>query len=129
MQTIEKQHLIKEPLEKETLKLAQAIYSTYIVNEKDPYMSIPVDKLYTLLGFEKTPDSLNKLIDVFVDLTEPIVVREFEYMGKRYEEIILTFCDFKIIEQDGHKQMEIEVNEMYLKAMKYYMTDPFLDIK
>ena len=129
MQTIEKQHLIKEPLEKETLKLAQAIYSTYIVNEKDPYMSIPVEKLYTLLGFEKTPDSLNKLIDVFVDLTEPIAVREFEYMGKRYEEIILTFCDFKIIEQDGHKQMEIEVNEMYLKAMKYYMTDPFLDIK
>ena len=129
IKTIEKQHLIKEPLDKDALKLAQSIYSTYIVNEKDPYLDISLDKLYRLLGLDNSPSSLERLIEVFVDLTEPIIVEDFEYGGKKFPEKILTFCTFNEVEKDGIVYMEIELDEMYLAAMKNYMIDPFLDVK
>jgi len=127
--TIEKQDLIKEPLSKNTLKLAQSIYSTYIVNEKDPYMYISLKKLYNLFGFDDSAESLEKLLEIFVDLTEPIAVKEFEYERKKYPVKILTFCTFTEIEKDGDGHMEIELNEMYIEAMKNYMKNPFLEIK
>ncbi|WP_345993459.1 hypothetical protein [Sulfurimonas sp. HSL-1716] len=129
MQTIDKKRLIKEPLDKDTLKLAQAIYSTYIANEKDPYMYISLKRLFNLFGFDDSSASLSKIIEIFIDLTEPIAVENFEYGGRKYPKIILTFCTFEEIQKDGDGHMEIELNEMYLEAMKNYMLDPFLDIK
>ena len=126
---IEKQHLIKEPLDKDVQKLAQSIYSTYIVNEKDPYMYISLEKLYNLFNLDKSPASLDRINEIFMDLTEPIAVKDFEYEGKKYPEKILTFCTFTEVEKDGDGHMEIELNEMYLHALKYYMIDPFLEVK
>ena len=129
MQTIEKQELIKEPLASKTLKLAESIYSTYVVNEKDPYMQISVEKLYKLLGLENEANPFKALMNIFVDLTEPIIVRNFEYKIKKYPQMILSFCTFKEIKEEGKHMIEIELNEMYLEAMKNYMLNPFLEVK
>lgn len=129
MQTITKQPLIKEPLSKDAKRLALSIYSTYVMQDEESYMYISLDKLYHLFELPKTHDSLERIIEIFMDLTEPIAVKDFEYKGKKHPEIILTFCNFKVIEKDGDDHMEIEINEMYLEAMKNYMLDPFLEIK
>ncbi|MBU0631955.1 hypothetical protein KKA17_04860 [bacterium] len=125
---IEKQQLIKEPLDKDTLKLAQVIYSTFVANDDDPYMYIPLKRLYALFGLDDSSRSRERVLEMFLELMEPIKVQDFEFLGKKYPEKILEFCAFNEIEKDGELYMEIELNEMYLEAMKNYMTDPFLEV-
>lgn len=123
MQTIEKQQLIKEPL-----KLAQVIYGTYVANDEDPYMYMPLKRLYALFGLDDSSESRERVLGMFLELMEPIQVKDFEFFGKNYSEIVLEFCSFNEIEKDGELYMEIELNEMYLEAMKNYMIDPFLEV-
>jgi hypothetical protein len=129
MHTIEKKQLVQEPIAPETHKLAEAIYSTYLTNKKDSYMLIPMSRFYNLFGLEQSAASLEKIVDIFIDLTEPILIEDFEFRAKRYPNIILTFCDFKIIKQEDDMFIEIELSEMYLEALKKYILNPYLEIK
>ncbi len=126
---IEKQELVKSPLSKESLKLAQSLYSTYIQSDKESLMSIPCSKLYHLFGLSDTPFSSSKLLEIFDDLNEPMMVHDFIYKGKKYPEIVLTFCEYEKVYKDGMNYLLIQLNEMYLEAMKNYMLHPFLEIK
>ena len=124
-----KQELIKEPLSNEALKLAQSLYSTYLQNDKEPSICAYLDKLYHLFNLDDTTSSSKIILEIFEDLNEPVMVHDFVYRGKRYSEIMLTFCDYEKILKDNMECIRIEINEMYLEALKNYMLHPFLEIK
>lgn len=126
---IDKQELVKSPLSKESLKLAQSLYSTYIQSDKESLMSISCSKLYHLFELIDSPFSSDKLLKIFDDLNEPIMVHDFVYKGKKYPEIVLTFCEYEKVYKDGMHYLLITLNEMYLEAMKNYMLYPFLEMK
>lgn len=129
MQTIQKKQLIKAPIAKETQTLAEVIYNTYLTNKQDPYMLIPIKKFYKLFDLENSDASIELVIDIFIDLTEPIFIEEFEFRAQKYKNIILTFCTFKFIKQENDIFLEIELNEMYLEALKRYISEPYLEIR
>ena len=130
MVKIEKQELIKTPLSDDALKLAQSLYSTYILNNKEPSMCVSLKKLYHLFGLSDADSSLEKIFEIFADLSEPVMVHDFVYRGKKYSTVVLTFCKYeKIVKDDMESCMRIEMNEMYLDVLKNYMLHPFLEIK
>ena len=124
---INKQELIKAPLSDDALKLAQSLYSTYILNNKEPLMCVSLKKLYHLFGLSDEDSSVGKIDEIFADLNEPVMVHDFIYRGKKYSTIVLTFCDYK--KDEVESCMRIEINEMYLDVLKNYMLHPFLEIK
>ena len=130
MMTINKQELIKAPLSDDAMKLAQSLYSTYILNNKEPSMCVSLKKLYHLFGLSDVDSSVGIIYEIFADLNEPVMVHDFDYRGKKYSTIVLTFCDYeKILKDELESCMRIEINEMYLYALKNYMLHPFLEIK
>jgi len=126
---IEKQELLKTALSGDALKLAQSLYSTYLLNSKESSMVVPLDRLFHLFGLSDTPNSLGRVIEILEELGEPILVQNFFFRGEKYSQIFLTFCDYEELYKDGIKSMLIIINEMYLEAIKNYMLHPFLEIK
>ena len=126
MQQSDEAQLIKEPVAKDTKKLAQALYDRYEQNGKNPKMTIPVNKLCKLFGFDDSPASRAMLETIFLDLTEPIFVEDFAYVGKRYSNIMLYFCSFENIEKEGDSLIIIVLNEMFFEAMqRYFEINPY----
>lgn len=121
MARIEKQELIRGVLSKDALQLAQALYSTYLLSDRDPSIKTSVSKLCRLLG----NISQERLEEIFSELNEPIMVKDFTFRGKFFSRIVLQFCKYT---HDG-EDLLIELSESYLEAMKNYMLDPFLEIK
>ena len=125
---VTKKDLIQKPVAKETKVLAQSLYSTYLSNGCDPYIFEPVNKFYDLFGFSDKDASLNRLLTIFMDLTEPILLEYFEFNTKRYSNLILTFCNYKILHHMHQIYLEIEIDERYLEALKSYVLDPYLKV-
>lgn len=121
MARIEKQELIRGTLSKDALKLAQSLYSTYLLNDEEPFINTSVTKLCGMLG----DISKEKLDEIFTELNEPIMIKDFSFRGKFFSQIVLQFCKYKY---DGNV-LQIELSEKYLEAMKNYMLHPFLEIK
>lgn len=125
---IVKKGLVLKPVAKETKILAQSLYSTYVSNGGNPYIFEPIDKFYKLFGFADNDDSLAKLLDIFVDLTEPILLEYFELNAKQYSSLILTFCDYKLVRHKRNFFMEVDIDERYLEALKRYVANPYLKV-
>lgn len=125
---VTKKDLIKKPVAKDTRILAQSLYSTYLSNERDPYIFEPVNKFYDLFGFNDEDASLSRLLAIFMDLTEPIFLEQFEFNAKRYSNLILTFCNYKILHHMHQIYLEVEIDERYLEALKSYVLDPYLKV-
>jgi len=125
---VTKKDLIKKPVAKDTRILAQSLYSTYLSNERDPYIFKPVNKFYDLFGFNDEDASLSRLLAIFMDLTEPIFLEQFEFNAKRYSNLILTFCNYKILHHMHQIYLEVEIDERYLEALKSYVLDPYLKV-
>ena len=127
---INKQELIKATFSDDALKLAQSLYSTSTLNDKKTLMHVPLKKLYHLFGLSDSVSSSERILEIFADLNEPIMIHDFVYRGKKHPTIVLTFCEYeKIVKDDMECCMRIEINEMYLYALKHYMLHPFLEIK
>lgn len=123
-----KRNLIQKPITSDAKILAQSLYSTYVSNDYDPYIFEPIDKFYHLFTFEAGDDPLEKLSNIFIDLTEPILLEQFEFNAKQYSNLILTFCSYKIVKHNQQVFLEVEIDERYLEALKHYIIDPFLHI-
>lgn len=119
---VTKQVLFSEPLTGDALKLIRAIYSTYINNDKDLFMSIKVSAIYRVLRLEDSEEAFSYIQQLFTEINEPVMVRDFKYRAKIYPMRFLFFCDYSF---DG-EDIEIEINEEFLHAEKEYMISPFL---
>ncbi|MDD2567317.1 MAG: hypothetical protein PHS10_04975 [Thiovulaceae bacterium] len=122
LHTIQKQKLLAEPYSDDALKLARAIYSTYVKDEKDPYMKIKTSIVIKLLKLEDHENPLLYIKMLLEELNEPIAVKNFKYYATIYPVRLLTFCTYTL----DAEYLELELNEEFLHAEKEYMTDPFL---
>ncbi|MCW8839279.1 MAG: hypothetical protein OQJ77_02175 [Thiovulaceae bacterium] len=118
---IQKQKLLNEPLSDEAIKLALAIYNTYLENE-DLEMQINISKLFNLFKLHATNDSLAYIKNIFMELTEPIIVKNFKFYNNLYPMRIVTFCIYTFHD----KYVNIELSEEFLEVEKNYMIDNFL---
>jgi hypothetical protein len=118
---IKKQQLLHEPLSDDAVKLGRAIYNTFLENgELD--MHIEISKLFKLFKIPATNESLAFIKNVFIELTEPIIVKNFKFWNDVYPIRIVTFCLYTF--EDNY--VNIELSEEFLEVEKNYMIDNFL---
>ncbi|MCF6330508.1 MAG: hypothetical protein L3I99_03040 [Sulfurimonas sp.] len=117
-----KTNLFHEELSEDTLKLARAIYNTHIENRYYLNMSIKLIKIYALLNIEESIDSLNYIKTLFMELNEPIFVKNFTYKHKTYSSRFFIFCTYSF----SDTSVELLLNEEYLEVEANYMLDAFL---
>ena len=116
---IQKQYLLGDELSADALKLARAIYNTYLNDDKNLYLEIQRKKIESLLNIASFQDSTKYITRVLEDINEPIGVRNFKYFAKEYPLRFLVFCTYEI-----HKQsIEIYINEEFLHAEEVYMIE------
>jgi hypothetical protein len=85
-------------------------------------MHISLPKLYELFKLPNINDSLKEIKAIFLELNEPIMVKDFKFYADVYEMRIMTFCTYEF--KEGY--VDIELNEEFLEAEKNYMIDKFL---
>ena len=120
--TITKQKILSEPFTSDALKLAKALYNTYIKDDKNLYMEVRVSAIAKLLRVSADNDGINYIIKLLEELNEPILVKDFKFYNKLYPMRFLKFCTYKF---DGD-MLEVELNPEYLLVESEYMIDRFL---
>lgn len=118
---IKKQKLLAEPLSDKAIKLARAMYNTYITYD-DLHMEIKFRTFFKLLDLHPCKDSLNDIQWLLEELNEPLAVKNFEYEGVTTQLKFIQFCNYGI----GQETFTIQLSPEYLHAQKYYMEDAFL---
>jgi len=119
---ITKQKLLQEPFDDTALKLARAIYNTYLENNEDLFMEIKITTVLRLLKLNSSREDLKYLRFLFEELNEPLCVKNFKYCAKRYAMRFVVFCSYTIKEET----IEIELSEEFLHVENDYMLDSFL---
>lgn len=120
---IEKQKLLSEPYSQEALKIARALYYTFLDEGEPLEMVVKLNTIFKLLHIENNAKSLQKFKSLLYELNEPIAVKDFVYMGKRYDMRFLIFCKYKI----ENSEFIVSLNEEFLHAHNEYMLDTFLN--
>ncbi|WP_373069942.1 hypothetical protein [Sulfurimonas sp.] len=116
-----KQQLLHEPLSEDAVKLGRALYNTFLDNgELD--MHIELSKLFKLFKLPASNESLSYIKSIFIELTEPIIVKNFKFWNDVYPIRIVTFCLYTF----GDDFVDIELSEEFLEVEKNYMIDRFL---
>lgn len=122
LHTIEKQQLLYEPISQDALKLARAIYNTYIENDKDLFMEIKIKTIFNLLNLQSGVKALSYVKHLLEELNEPLCVKNFKYYADTYKMRFVVFCSYHIKDET----IEIELNDEFLHVEEEYMLDPFL---
>ncbi|PHQ65495.1 MAG: hypothetical protein COB99_03650 [Sulfurimonas sp.] len=122
LHTIEKQQLLQEPFDDDALKLARAIFNTYLENDKDLFMEIKIKGIFNLLKLQSSKEALKYVRFLFEELNEPLCIKNFKYYAKEYPMRFVVFCRYKIHDET----IEIELSEEFLHVEDEYMLDPFL---
>ncbi|MDA7818444.1 hypothetical protein N9A28_09670 [Sulfurimonas sp.] len=118
-----KQKLLHEPLSDKALKLARAVYNTYVTYD-DFSMEIKFDTFFKLLDLHPCKDSISDIQELLEELNEPLAVRNFEFNGVKTQLKFIQFCTYKV----NSETVTIELCADYMHAHLYYMKDAFLGI-
>jgi len=119
---IEKQALLSEPFSPDALKLARALYHTYINNDEETSMEIKLHTIISLLGLQSSKKAIEYIKELLDELNEPLAVKNFKFYSDIYELRFITFCKYTLLEET----LEIELSEEYLLAESHYIVDSFL---
>ncbi len=119
---IKKQKILAEPFSGDTLKLAKAIYNTYIEDDEDLYMEINISRIIKLLKLQEGEEAVKYIIYLLEEINEPLEVKDFKFYGKTFPKRYIKFCDYKI----NDSTIEIVINDEFLLAESEYMIDKFL---
>jgi len=120
---IKKRKLLAEPVSEKALKLARAVYNTYITYD-DFEMEIKFTTFFKLLELHPCKDSINDIIYLLEELNEPLAVKNFEFNGHTTQLKFIQFCNYTI----NHETVTIILNQDYMHAHLNYMADAFLGI-
>jgi hypothetical protein len=123
MQTREiiKQKLLSEPISDKALKLARAVYNTYITYD-DMEMEVKIPTFFKLLQLQPCKESVKDIQNLLEELNEPLAVRNFEFNGETIQYKLIQFCNYEI----GEETIKIILSPEYLHAQSFYMLDSFL---
>lgn len=120
---IKKRKLLSEPMDEKALKLARAVYNTYITYD-NMEMEIKFTTFFKLLDLHPCKDSINDIIYLLEELNEPLAVKNFEFNGITTQLKFIQFCNYKI----NKETVEIKLSPDYMHAHLNYMLDAFLGI-
>lgn len=118
----EKRNLFKVPLSAEALRVARAIYNTYLTNEKELHLQIKVQSIINLLKLQEKENAIEYILELFEELNEPLEVLDFTYSGNFYPRRFIFFFKYEII----HDTIVINISSEYLHTHDNYMSDAFL---
>ncbi len=121
MHKIKKQQLLNEPLSKDAIKLGRAIYNTFL-ESGELEMKVDISKFFKLFKLEPTDESLSYIKHIFLELAEPLIVKNFKFWAEIYPIRIVTFCLYTFED----KYVSINLSEEFLEVEKNYMIDNFL---
>ena len=119
---------ISELPSQEAIKLANAIYQTYAL-EEESHIKISVKRLCQVFERKHNAETVRYFKRLFEELNEPVVVTDFDYDGHYYKWLVLQFCSFEKFWDNKDRYCYIAVNEVYLKAMRELMKKPFILFK
>ncbi|MBU1658514.1 hypothetical protein KKG72_05595 [bacterium] len=122
LQTIQKQKLLSGPYSDDALKLARALYNTYVKNDEEPFMKINIKNILTLLKLQADDKALRYIRKLLEELNEPLRVVNFQFMQKKYPIRFVVFCKYSIHDE----VLELELSEEFLHAQNEYMLEKFL---
>ncbi|RLA74033.1 MAG: hypothetical protein DRG78_21715 [Epsilonproteobacteria bacterium] len=120
---IKKRKLLSEPMDEKALKLARAVYNTYITYD-NMEMEIKFTTFFKLLDLHPCKDSINDIIYLLEELNEPLAIKNFEFNGVTTQLKFIQFCNYKI----NKETVEITLSPDYMHAHLNYMLDAFLGI-
>jgi hypothetical protein len=112
----------------DAVRLANSIYYTYI-QEDDPYLSIPVSRLYEIVKIEDESEARLYILKLFDELNEPVAARNFVYGGREIKWRVLHFFDLEKKWEEGDRYIELHINEMFLEAMKQLDPEPYINLR
>lgn len=119
---------ISNPPSDDAIKLANAVYQTYIVEEYS-HLKLSVERLCAIYAFKHTPETILYFKTLFAELNEPVALKDFTYEDHYYKWIVLNFCTFEKEWKNEDKFVYIALNEIYLSAMQKLMEEPFILFK
>lgn len=119
---IEKTNLLYEELSKDTLRLARAIYNTHVGDNYYLDLEIKFKNICSLLNLQPTNESINYIKTLFIELNEPICVKNFTYKNKTFPMRFVIFCTYTFT----NDSVKLELSEEYLEVEANYMLDSFL---
>jgi len=122
-QDIKKRKLLAEPLSDKALKLARAVYNTYVTYD-DMEMEIKFATFFKLLQLQPCKDSISDIQWLLEELNEPLAVKNFEYNGVTTQLKFIQFCNYKI----NKETVTIKLSPEYMHAHMNYMEDAFLGL-
>jgi hypothetical protein len=117
-----KLNLFKVPLSDEALRVARAIYNTYLLKGKELHLQIKMQNMFTLLKLPANKSSLLHIIELLEELNEPLEVLNFTYNRNFYPRRFIFFCKYEIIQDT----IIIDISGEYIHAHDNYMSDTFL---
>ncbi|MBA3025410.1 MAG: hypothetical protein FP820_03265 [Sulfurimonas sp.] len=117
-----KLNLFKVPLSDEALRVARAIYNTYLLKGKELHLQIKIQNMFNLLKLPANKNSLSHITELLEELNEPLEVLNFTYNRNFYPRRFIFFCKYEII----HDTILIDISGEYLHAHDNYMSDTFL---
>ena len=120
---IKKRKLLAEPLSEKALKLARAVYNTYVTYD-DMEMEIKFATFFKLLQLQPCKDSISDIQWLLEELNEPLAVKNFEYNGVTTQLKFIQFCNYKI----NKETVTIKLSPEYMHAHMNYMEDAFLGL-
>jgi hypothetical protein len=117
-----KHNLFKVPLSHEALRVARAIYHTYLIKDEGLHLQIKTQALVNLLKIPYDDHAIAHIINIFEELNEPLEVLNFRYERNFYPRRFIFFFKYEIIRDT----IAIDISSEYLHAHDNYMADAFL---
>ncbi|MBU1928060.1 hypothetical protein KKG77_03580 [bacterium] len=117
-----KLNLFKVPLSNEALKVARALYNTYLIKNRELHLEIKLQAFVNLLKIPYDTYAIEYILSIFEELNEPLEVLNFRYEKNFYPRRFIFFCKYEII----HDTIIIDISGEYFHAHDNYMSDTFL---
>ncbi len=127
MDEIEKRSIMKRPSE-DAVKLANSIYFTSI-QEGEPYVYIALQQLCKLFGDYDKQNCKARITELLEELIEPVAVEEFTYNRKLIKWQAISFFTYKFCLEKDEEYVDIELNEMFIAAMKQLEAEPYINFQ
>ena len=109
--------LIRQLPSSNAIRLANALYQTYL-HDNNPNLHIRKELVYQLFRrSEDNPDE-STIKELFFELIEPCVVKNFEYNGKLIEWKTVSFCRLLSEISKENDYIDVEIDELFLAALE-----------
>lgn len=112
----------------DAVKLANSLYFTAI-QEGEPYVYIALQQLCKLFGNDDVQHCKARITALLEELTEPVAVEGFTYNRKTVKWQAMSFFTYKFCFEEDEEYLDVELNEMFIAAMKQLEAEPYINFQ